>query len=83
MSQSIMLFMEIPTFKAKVNTTSIDIVKNPHTGKLFAYCNGKNFKVQQDITSDKPIKFMYASDALFDEGCITNVTPANPPVMSL
>lgn len=72
-----MLFDTVPTFKAKKGIEKIEIVKNPNTGKLFASTVAGNFKVQGSIDLRKTVKYMYESEALYDEGCLTNVAESD------
>jgi len=66
-------FMSIKDLKAKLGIDTIDIVKNPTTGKLFAVTPEHNFKVQLDIDFTKPMSFRYDDDNFYD-GCICNIT---------
>jgi len=65
-------FITIPQLKIELGATSIEIVKNPTGGKLFANTdNGVVLKVQQDIDLTKSMKFIYQDD--IKSGCIINV----------
>lgn len=80
-----MLFMSVPEFKAAIKADVINIVKNPKgEKKLFVDAgNGRYFRCQQAIDLTKPIKFMYESNELFNDGCITNVTDSANILASL
>lgn len=78
-----MQFISVEEFKSKLGISKVEVVKNPNTGKLFAHTTNGNFKVEQTLTTGKDIKFMYESAETFNEGCLVNVTPANPPVAIL
>jgi len=54
--------LSIDEFKAEANATSISIVKNPKTSKLFASAAGKNYRVQGDLDVTKTIDFLYEDD---------------------
>ena len=77
-----MHFLSMEEFKDKLGVSTVNILKSKTTNKLFASIGGKSFKVQQTITSSKPIKFIYNDVEGFDNGCITNVDSA-PTVMTL
>ena len=64
--------LSIEEFKAEANATSISIVKNPKTQKLFASAAGRNYRVQGDIDVAKPIDFLYEDDkaATDDKGVV-------------
>lgn len=69
-------FLSISELKSELGVISINIVRNPKSGKLFAECsNGIYLRVQQNIKSDLPIKFMYneESEDLTETGCLINV----------
>jgi hypothetical protein len=76
-----MLFLSVADFKTKVGITSIAVVENPNTGKLFGSTDkaGYNVKVEQAIDQSLPIRFMYESEAKINEGCLVNVTPKTTP----
>ena len=54
--------LSIDEFKAATKATSIQIVKNPNTSKLFASAAGRNYRVQGSIDTAKPIDFLYEDD---------------------
>ncbi len=89
-----MLFIEISELKSKLGITGkLDIVINPNTKLLFAaHGTTVRLKVEQKLDPNKPIKYMYEADTVdangnkvshFNEGCIVNVKPSNPPKFSL
>ena len=74
--------LSIEEFKAEAKATSISIVKNPKTSKLFASAAGKNYRVQGDIDVTKPIDFLYEDDATaevhgVENGCFVNSNTDN------
>lgn len=72
-----MQFMEIHEFKQHIKADKIEIVRNPHTNKLFANALGMNYKVEQAIDFKQPLRFMYETMELIPEGCIVNVKSEN------
>lgn len=78
-----MVFITIQELKTKLGVATLDVVKNPHTGKLFASGDGRvNVKIEQKLDNTLPIRFMYEPEK-FNEGCIVNVTPSSTPLFSL
>ena len=74
--------LSIEEFKARQKASSIQIVKNPKTSKLFASAAGKNYRVQGDIDTAKPIDFMYEDDTEqensgVENGCFVNSNTDN------
>lgn len=74
-----MIFMSMDAFKTRIGLPltpgNVLIVRSPKSGKVFANTSTNlNFKAQHDIDLSQPVKFMYESEELFNEGCITNVT---------
>lgn len=74
--------LSIEEFKAEAKATSISIVKNPKTSKLFASAAGKNYRVQGDIDVTKPIDFLYEDDTTaensgVENGCFVNSNTDN------
>lgn len=74
--------LSIEEFKAETKVTTIQIVKNPKTSKLFASAAGKNYRVQGDIDVSKPIDFLYEDDTTaensgVENGCFVNSNTDN------
>ena len=74
--------LSIEEFKAEANATSISIVKNPKTSKLFASAAGKNYRVQGNLDVAKPIDFLYEDDDTaensgVENGCFVNSNQDN------
>lgn len=64
--------MSITAFKTAVGATTIRVLRNPHTGKLFASAdNGQNFRVEAEIDPAKPMNFL-VSDGNLDDACLIN-----------
>ena len=75
-------FYSLNEFKSVINSSSLQIVKNPNTGKIFAVSeDGQKFKVQQDLDMNKPIGFIHSTDESFEQGCICNMSEQNQNVM--
>lgn len=68
-----MEFINLDAFKVRLGVSVIKVIKNPNTGKRFLSTQVGNFKVQQSFDPSKPYMFMYENEALFSEGCLTNV----------
>ena len=60
--------LSIDEFKAQTNTTTIDIVRNPNSHKLFANAAGVNYRVQGteskrgELDTSKTVEFLYETD---------------------
>jgi hypothetical protein len=62
----------IKEFKLSIGAESLDIVKNPKTGKLFASAsNGSNYKVEQALNTSKPMVVLI-EDGDLETACIIN-----------
>lgn len=75
---TIMLFISLDQFRVKAGLkdgAAINVVKSNTTEKLFAITDAGTFKVQQNLSKELPIRFMYESEDKFSEGCISNVVP--------
>lgn len=71
--------MGVKEFKAAVGATTIEILVNPTTGKLFASgTNGKNYKVEQALDVTKAIVVIIPANEEtgeqmdFDQACFIN-----------
>lgn len=59
-------------FKNNIGAESISVVKNPHTGKLFASAsNGQSFKVQGDLDLSGPVEWLIPKEGI-NEACLIN-----------
>lgn len=67
-------FLSVSAFKAAVGTTSLEVVKNPNTNKLFVMdtTNGGKYKCQQDINNALPMAFI-VEDGVLENACLCNV----------
>lgn len=66
-----MNFLSMVSLKEQLGCSTISVVKNPKTNKLFAETdNNIKLKVQQDIDLSLNIKFMYETD--INDGCLIN-----------
>lgn len=76
-------FMTVSEFKEKVGATTISVLKNPQTGKLFMSTNtGQNFKVQADIDQTKDIRVL-VPDGDLDQACLVNTEGGAEQLFSL
>lgn len=78
-------FLTISEFKSLINKSAekAEVIKNPHTGKLFLSIGSVNYKCQQDIDGAKEMKMFLAGDDV-NEACLINVKPQeNNVVFSL
>lgn len=77
-------FYTIEEFKAMNGISpneKAQVVKNPNgDNKLFLSIGSKNFKCQQDISSEKEIK-MLVEDGKLDEACLVNTKPSTENVV--
>lgn len=77
-------FLTIKEFKNKVGVETMDVLKNPNTGKLFLACdNGKNYKVQATINSQKDMKFLVPEAGDINEACLINVSEGAEKIFTL
>ena len=76
-------FLSVAQFKAQTNTTTIEVVKNPNTGKLFMTTeNGDKYKVQGDINPALPLAVLVENGNL-GEACLVNVKNVDNTVFTL
>jgi hypothetical protein len=77
-------FLTINEFKTKVGATSMKILKNPKTSKLFlAGDNGQNYKVQQAIDGSKEMKILVPESGDIADACLTNVKAGAVEIFSI
>ena len=65
-------FITLDEFKTATNVSVMQVIRNPNTQKLFVSAGGRNFKCQQDLDIDLPMKFIVNDDDL-DTACLANV----------
>ena len=59
-------------FKALIGCNTIDVIKNPHTSKLFASAsNGDVFKAQGDLDVTQPVEWL-VQDGDLKAACLIN-----------
>lgn len=64
--------ISVSSFKSEIGATSIDVVRNPKTEKLFMSSdNGKTFRVQSDIKLNEPLEILIPDGSLSD-ACLVN-----------
>ena len=69
-------FLTTSEFKTQEGISSIEVLRNPKTGKLFlSGDNGKNYRVEQAITKTKPMKFLVPETGELSDACLVNVKP--------
>lgn len=66
-------FVTVAEFKTAINSSSLSVVKNPKTDKLFVAdnTNGKSYKCQADLDKTKPVVFLI-EDGDLDGACLIN-----------
>ena len=64
--------MSVSGFKAAAGITTLRVLRNPHTNKLFAAAdNGKNYRVEGEIDPNQPMNFLIPNGEL-DNACLIN-----------
>jgi len=81
MEQSNVSFITVDEFKNIVGSSdsTIDVLRNKETGKLFMSLEGQNYRVQADIDNTLPIKVLIpVNDGVsdYDNACLINVDPS-------
>ena len=65
-------FLTVAAFKQAVGATTLNVVRNPNTGKLFASADdGTNYKVQGDIDPQERMVFL-VPDGVLEDACLIN-----------
>jgi hypothetical protein len=72
-------FLTWDEFKEEMNIIKADVVKNPHTGKLFVAHRNMRWKCQNDIDFKKDLAFLI-EDGDMDNACLVNVTSSDNTV---
>ena len=70
---SAVTFMSVEDFKTKIGATSIQVLKNPKTGKLFMSAAGDTFRVQGDIKQSEEIRVLIPEEGI-ENACLVNVS---------
>lgn len=69
-------FLTVSEFKTQTGCTSIEVLRNPNTNKLFlAGDNGMNYKCEQLVDKTKPMKMLVPESGELSEACLVNVKP--------
>ena len=77
-------FLTINEFKSKIGASTMKILVNPHTKKLFlAGDNGVNYKVQQTINGASEMKMLIPESGDISQACLTNVKPGAKELFSI
>lgn len=67
-------FITVQSFKERVGTTGITILKNKKTEKLFMSTdNGDTYRVQNDIDQSKDIRVLIPETGI-EDACLVNVS---------
>lgn len=76
-------FLTIGQFKEQVGASSIQVLRNKKTGKLFMSADtGETYKVEQDIDPSKEIKVLVPEGDI-TEACLVNINGGAEEVFSL
>lgn len=75
-------FMTIEEFKRLMQVQSMQVVKNPHTGKLFIWSSHGNFKCEQALDMAANMCFLIP-DGVVENACLVNATPSQNIVGSI
>lgn len=70
-------FASIQEFKDTIGATTLEVLRNPKTKKLFMSTGSQNFKVQGDINLQLPMRVLIPKDGGIDEACLINANSAN------
>ena len=80
-------FLSVSEFKSLINADQLqlDVVRNPKgDNKLFVSIGDYSYKCQQDISNDKPIKFIVPvvdDELVIDQACLINVKESTNNVL--
>jgi hypothetical protein len=66
-------FITVAEFKEQVGATSIEVLKNPKTQKLFLSANGETYRCQQDIDKSGDMRMLIPEEGIAD-ACLVNVS---------
>jgi hypothetical protein len=66
-------FMSVEEFKGQVGATSMEVLRNPKTGKLFMSAAGSTYRVQQDIDNSGEMRMLVPEEGIAD-ACLVNVS---------
>lgn len=67
-------FLTIDQFKTEIGASSLEVLKNKKSGKLFmSASNGDTFKVEQAINPSKEMKVLVPEDGGLEEACLINI----------
>ena len=76
-------FLTVEQFKVQIGATSIKVLKNKTTNKLFLSTdNGDCYKVEQAIDPSKEMKMLIKDDNISD-ACLVNVNGGAEEMFSL
>lgn len=76
-------FLTIAQFKAEINASELNVVKNPKSGKLFlSASNGSNYKVQGDLDVNESMCVLIPNGVIAD-ACLINAEKSNNTLATL
>lgn len=70
-------FASVEDFKSHIGASTLEVLRNPSTGKLFMSSGSQNFKVQGSIDLALPLRVLIPKDGGIDEACLINANSAN------
>ena len=66
-------FMSVGDFKEQVGASTIEVLKNPKTDKLFLSAGGNTYRVQQNIDKTEEMRMLIPEEGIA-EACLVNVS---------
>lgn len=75
-------FMSVDQFKEQVGATSLQVLKNPKTDKLFLSTGNDSYRCQQNIDSSKEMRMLIPEEGIAD-ACLVNVSGGAETIFSL
>lgn len=70
-------FLTIAQFKEELGLSpesTIEVLDNPKTGKVFMSAGGNSFRVEQAIDNSKEMKVLIPEDETIENACLINVS---------
>jgi hypothetical protein len=66
-------FMSVGEFKEQIGASSIEVLRNPKTDKLFLSAGGATYRCQQDIDKNADMRMLIPEEGIND-ACLVNVS---------
>ena len=66
-------FMSVADFKTQIGATSVEVLLNPKTDKLFLSAGGTTYRCQQDIDKNAEMRMLIPEEGIND-ACLVNVS---------